>query len=128
MTQLEGSLAETGGLELDEAIREHRALRGRTALAHQRAARAMRPSRVQIRARRAARRAAIRRGEIRARRLRSRAGAAPSHGRRERPRTTRRRWPPHRARRRAKAAGYSESPGRMNMISGTTHAGEVRSR
>jgi hypothetical protein len=32
------------------------------------------------------------------------------------------------ARRRARRRRYSESPGRMNMISGTTHAGEVFSR
>jgi len=31
-------------------------------------------------------------------------------------------------RRRARRRRYSESPGRMNMISGTTHAGEVFSR
>jgi hypothetical protein len=107
VAQLEDSLAACDGLELDVAITEHHALRGRT-----------------LRAQSRRRRDAARRsrdsgsrpddahdppGEIRARRL------GP--------------W-----RRRARPAGrqaaslYSESPGRRNMISGTTHAGEILSR
>jgi len=88
IAQLEASLTEASGLELDAAIAEHRRLVSRS--------------------RRRARRertllseAADPRGEIIARRLR-----AP------------------RARRRNQMA----SPGRMNMISGITHAGEVFSR
>jgi hypothetical protein len=110
MSQLEGSLATDEEPELGAAIREHRALRSKTL-------------REQLRQRHEAGAeeprsprstphddAADPSGEVRARRLLGRF----TRGRRRRPG--------------APAPGYSASPGRMNMISGTTHAGEVLSR
>jgi hypothetical protein len=84
LAQLEDSLMGATGLELDQAIREHRQLivgriRGRRALVDQ----------------------ADPKGEILARRLLRRARRIPD---------------------------YSASPGRTNIISGTTHAGETFSR
>jgi hypothetical protein len=68
VTQLEDSLADADGLELDEAIKEHRALRGRRLLEHgQRHSRAVGATRAR-RSRLSA--AADPPGEIRARRLR----------------------------------------------------------
>jgi hypothetical protein len=64
MTQLEDSLSESSGLELDQAIREHRALLGR-----------------RLRSRRTLPESADPRGEIRARRLRRLADYRLSPGR-----------------------------------------------
>jgi hypothetical protein len=89
VSQLEASLQEAGGLELDAAIAEHRQLVARARRRTASAARAARPGR----GGRALPDAADPTGEILARRLR-----------------------------------YTASPGRMNMISGTTQAGEVFSR
>jgi hypothetical protein len=84
VSQLEDSLTNSTGLELDQAIAEHRQLIvGR------------------IRRRRALADEADPKGEILARRLLRRAKRSPR---------------------------YNESPGRTNIISGTTHAGETLSR
>jgi hypothetical protein len=108
VSQLEGSLAMDDEPELGDAIREHRALRSKT-LREQ-----LRPRREMADGQRSPgstpHDAADPSGEIRARRLRGRFARSR---RQRRPRV---------------ALGYSESPGRMNMISGTTHAGEVFSR
>jgi hypothetical protein len=108
VSQLESSLAIDDEPELGVVIREHRALRGKT-LREQ-----LRRRRETADAPRLPRSstppgAADPSGEIRARRLLGRV----ARGRRQR---------------RRGAPGYSASPGRMNMISGTTHAGEVLSR
>jgi hypothetical protein len=107
VSQLEDSLAMDDDLELGDVIREHRALRSKTLveeLRHRRETaelpRALRPTPHDE---------ADPAGEIRARRLRGRF----ARGRRRGERGPR---------------GYSVSPGRMNMISGTTQAGEVLSR
>ncbi|HEV2974533.1 MAG TPA: hypothetical protein VGX69_06000 [Solirubrobacteraceae bacterium] len=105
--QLEDSLAMDDELELSEAIREHKALRSQT-LREQ-----LRPRRETADGPRSPgsklHDAADPSGEIRARRLLGRF----ARGHRRRPRG---------------ALAYNVSPGRMNMISGTTHAGEVFSR
>src|SRR6185312_7854976 len=44
VTQLEDSLSQTTGLELDEAIKEHRALRGRTLRSRLERSRSSRPA------------------------------------------------------------------------------------
>jgi hypothetical protein len=107
VAQLEDSLARNDGLELDAAIREHRALRGRT-LREQLQRR--RETADGSRSRGSTPHEAIDpSGEIGAARLRGRL----ARGGRRRPQA---------------ALGYSVSPGRMNMISGTTQAGEVLSR
>jgi hypothetical protein len=84
VAHLEDSLAGATGLELDQAIREHRQLIVSS-----------------IRRRRKLRDEADPKGEIRARRLLRRPQLRPL---------------------------YSASPGRTNIISGTTHAGETFSR
>lgn len=106
VTQLEDSLALDDELELGEAIREHKALRSQTLREELRRRRATAD---EPRSPGSAPHDAVDpSGEIRARRLLGRF----ARGRR-RPRG---------------APAYSVSPGRMNMISGTTHAGEVLSK
>ncbi len=107
VSQLEGSLAMDDEPQLGAAIREHKALRGKT-LREQ--LRGRRETVVDARSPRATRHdAADPSGEIRARRLRGRFARGRRRGRQA-------------------ALGYSVSPGRMNMISGTTQAGDVFSR
>ena len=129
VTQLEDSLCEAGGLGLDEAIkRAPRAARPQAARARHAHSPPMRPRSAPLDARRSSKSADPS--------ARSAPGACAFRGRATqrtgcRARAARDAGAGRLARLTERAASrrrYSESPGLMNMISGTTHAGEVRSR